>query len=1085
MLPRTTEPTAAEPRTGRPPRKGRLPRPDVDVTAVLVAHDGAVWLPEVLAALDAQTCRPRQVVCVDTGSVDDSAALMTQAYGDVVALPDDTGYGAAVAAGLAAASASTRWVWLLHDDCAPDPGALEALLGHADASPSSALLGPKVRDWADPRILVEVGITTDTAGHRETGLERRERDQGQHDAVRDVLAVGTAGALVRRDVWDRVGGLDPALPVFRDDLDLGWRVNAGGDGVVVVPAATVRHVRAATTGRRRLDAAPGRPEGVDRRHALWVLAAHAPASRLPLLLLRLALATVLRVLGFVLTRRLGAAGDELAAYGGLLAAPARLHRARKARAATRTVPTRALRGLFASRAGRARARAQAIGDWLSGGGVSAGDPLGALGGVGPDSDDAVDLRTGGSGALRRVLVRPGVLLGLGLLLVALVAERSVLSTGGGLLAGGRLLPPGGGARDLWQAYVGSRHDVGTGSSAPAPPALALLALLSTVLLGKVWLAVDVIVLGSVPLAGISAYLASGRLVRHRALRLWAAATWALLPVATGAVAAGRLDAAAVQVGLPALALGIGRLLALDPRATGWRRAWAVGLGTSGLAAFAPLVGVLAATVLVLGGVVGLVRPAGDLDAARRRLRTALVAAAVPFVVLLPWSATALTSPGLLLAGVGRTAADPALVDADRPAWALPLLWPGGAGTPAAWLTVGLLLAALAGTVRLARRGLALGAWAVALGALLLALVMTHLEPLAYGGAAHLPLWPGVPLQVAAVGMLAAALVAADGVRTRLADSDFGARQLTAGLLVVAAAVVPVLLAASWVLRGADDPLVRGRPAVLPAFAQADLEAARGGRALLLTPRRDGTVAYTLTGASRPGLGAADLPPARTQDAQLSVVVADLLTPSGTGAAVALATRSVRWVALPPGPDSEALAGVLDTQPGLSRRAGSGPPLWQVAAPTARLSVLPPAPAAVALTGAPQADPDVLRAAPATALASGREAARTPVEPGPEGRLLVLADARDRGWRATLDGRPLPRRTAWGWAQAFALPPAGGTVEVRFDQGPRHRALLVQLLLVGVVAVLAGPGTRRVRGLEPDDEDEPAHVPADAPVGARA
>ena len=42
-----------------------------------------------------------------------------------------------------------------------------------------------------------------------TGVEFREVDQGQHDGRSDVLAVGTAGMLVRREVWDRLGGPDP------------------------------------------------------------------------------------------------------------------------------------------------------------------------------------------------------------------------------------------------------------------------------------------------------------------------------------------------------------------------------------------------------------------------------------------------------------------------------------------------------------------------------------------------------------------------------------------------------------------------------------------------------------------------------------------------------------------------------------------------------------------------------------------------------------------------------------------------------------------------------------------------------------
>ena len=38
------------------------------VTAVIVSHDGALWLPEVVAALSSQTRRLDQIVAVDTGS---------------------------------------------------------------------------------------------------------------------------------------------------------------------------------------------------------------------------------------------------------------------------------------------------------------------------------------------------------------------------------------------------------------------------------------------------------------------------------------------------------------------------------------------------------------------------------------------------------------------------------------------------------------------------------------------------------------------------------------------------------------------------------------------------------------------------------------------------------------------------------------------------------------------------------------------------------------------------------------------------------------------------------------------------------
>jgi GT2 family glycosyltransferase len=1066
MPPRTRnplpEPAPDLPEEARRPSRSRPAKPAppvvVDVTAVLVAHDGAAWLPEALSTLAASTRRPSRVVCVDTGSTDGSAALMAAAYGEVLHLPRDTGYGAAVAAALGSAP-MTGWVWLLHDDVAVEPTTLQALLEHAATSPSAVLLGPKARDWNDPRVLVEVGLTTDAAGHRETGLERREYDQGQHDAVRDVLAVGTAGALVRRDVWDAVGGLDPELPVFRDDLDLGWKVNAAGHRVVVVPQARVRHARAATTGHRETDAAPGRATGTDREHALYVLLAHASALRLLGLLPRLVLGTVFRSLGLLLTRQVADAGDEWRALLATVGRPGRIRRARRDRAALRTVPHSALTSLFASRTVRLRARLGALGDWMSGGGAPGANPLGALGDPGPEGPDDLDvLDARSSGALRRLLLRPGTLLVAGLSVVTLVAERSVLPFTSGSLHGGALLGTPAGTRDLWSAYLAAWHDVSVGTSRSAPPGVAALAALSTLTFGKPWLAVDLLLLLSVPLAGLTAYLAASRLVRHLYLRLWAAATWALLPVATGAVAAGRLDAAALQVALPLLVLAAGRLLTDDPRIEGWWRAWALGLALGVTCAFAPLLWPLSAVVLLVGAGVNLALTGG-----RRRALAAVIVAAVPGALLFPWSLQALQHPSMFVLG-------PQVADRGVPAWHLLLLSPGGPGLPAVALTAGLLLGGLAGTVRLAYRGLALACWGAALVGLASAVLLARVQ---VGG---LPVWPGPALQLTALAVLTAALVAANGARSRLARSSFGWRQLLSGLVAVAAVALPVLAAAGWTARGVDGPLHRDSRVLLPAFAQAELQASPGLRVLVVAPDGSGRLRYDLTGPDGNGVQDTALSPTAAQRKALDAVVADLASPRGSDAAEALSTRAVRYVALRTGPGTDVLAAGLDAQTGLVRRTSGSVVLWQVVAPAARLSVLEPTLARQALTGVRAPTSELLRSEPPVASPAGRESARASLPAGAPGRLLVLADARDGGWHATVAGKELPRRTAWGWAQAFDLPATGGHLELHHSHGPRRLALALQLLLLLVVVVLAAPGSRRGRGLEDDLELEEDDVP---------
>ncbi|CAM5427686.1 hypothetical protein SFUMM280S_10372 [Streptomyces fumanus] len=79
-----------------------------------------------------------------------------------------------------------HWLWLLHDDCAPEPDALAQLLRVVDTEyglgrEDVAVVGPKLRGWYDRRQLPEVGVSIAHSGRRWTGLDRREQDQGQHD----------------------------------------------------------------------------------------------------------------------------------------------------------------------------------------------------------------------------------------------------------------------------------------------------------------------------------------------------------------------------------------------------------------------------------------------------------------------------------------------------------------------------------------------------------------------------------------------------------------------------------------------------------------------------------------------------------------------------------------------------------------------------------------------------------------------------------------------------------------------------------------------------------------------------------------
>jgi GT2 family glycosyltransferase len=246
------------------------------VVALVVSHDGSRWLPAVIDGLRGQTVPLSGVVCVDTGSRDESADLLLDAFDEVVTVSGRTAYPEAVRIGLEQVPPdAAEWIWLLHDDSNPAPDALERLLEAAAADSAADVLGPKLREWPSLKRLLEVGVTISGTGRRETGLEAGEYDQGQHDEVRQVLAVNTAGMLVRRRVYDELGGLDDNLPMFGNDIDFGWRAASAGVRTFVVPQAVVFHAEAAHRGARRTPLTGRHTHYQERRAALFTLLANA------------------------------------------------------------------------------------------------------------------------------------------------------------------------------------------------------------------------------------------------------------------------------------------------------------------------------------------------------------------------------------------------------------------------------------------------------------------------------------------------------------------------------------------------------------------------------------------------------------------------------------------------------------------------------------------------------------------------------------------------------------------------------------------------------------------------------------------
>jgi hypothetical protein len=786
-----------------------------------------------------------------------------------------------------------------------------------------------------------------------------------------VMAVSTAGMLVRRDVWNDLGGLDPVFGLFRDDVDFGWRAYAAGHRVLLAPDAVMYHAEAAARGEREV-AYPA----ADRRSALLVLFANLPLLALALSLPFNILATLLRAVFFASARRPAEARAELAALRSALFRAPRMRRSRRpgftasgvSRFQPRWPTLRRLPELF-------------VGRHLS-------------------------LPATERGMIRGWLRRPGVLLVLALTAIALVAGRDLIATGG-RLGGGALVPPWGGASDLWAEYITGWHPVGLGSDAGAPPYAGVLAVLSTLLFGKPWLAVLVIILAGVPLAGLAAYTTARRIRGGRVtVAVWCGVTYALLPVATGAVTTGRLGTIVVIVLLPLVGVFARGMLAVPSR----HAAWAVALLLTVAMAFAPLTWLLA----VLVGVPARYALGGHRAYAGRR---AAIALGVPPLLLLPWTLHLLAHPSGFLREAGLPAA------LARPApQALIMLSPGGTGVPAFWVTAGLAATGLLALLLPRGRTTVLTGWLLALTGLLVAILVVAR-----------PAWPGVALTVAAAGVV----LAGSGVLHRTVDLARGPGLLRRAGAVAAAAVAastPLLAAGLWIVHGTHGPLTRANPDAFPLVVESHVTRPR---ILVLAQGPAGSVSATVLRDRLPvpGEETAQAPEAARRGLRTAVAA---LT-SGTGGASALTRFGVGYVVVP-NPDRDPLAGVLDAVPDLmrlGRTARFG--LWQPVAPAGRLM----------LVGGSTVTP----------LATGAIDASVRIPAGDAGRTVVLAEPAGDGWHAALDGRALTPRTVGGWAQAYDVPPEGGDFTLHRGMRLRHLWVAAQAMVLVVVILLALPSGR--------------------------
>ncbi|MGD7734084.1 glycosyltransferase [Propionibacteriaceae bacterium G57] len=815
------------------------PVPEIDprrVAAVMVVHNAADWLERTLRALVALDPSPGRLIAVDTGSIDRSALLLQPentlhpALDEVRELGPVAGFGAAASSVVDDLAEDYDWLWLLHDDVEPQPEALHHLLLRASADDHPDVLFPKLlapHRRNHPDQVVEVGSSVSRGASRHLSHAPGEIDQGQVDATR-TLGGSTAGMLVRRAVWDELGGLDPALPLFRDGQDFGWRANKAGHVVVTAPAAAVHHRQEGRFGERDSALIDG-GAATDRRLGMRMVAAHAdkPASAIR----RLRVESAMRGVGYLLGKAPSEAMAEFRAVGSITRDASTIE-AMRSRHTPAVVPADELlpstRQVWGSRLDRLT---HSAGEWRE---------------RDDDSDTSIDDLTGDDfvGGRRRARVfTAGRVFALVLVVAALLSWRQLF--GRGRLVSTNLTPAPDGLTAAWQAWL---HPM-AGEPGANPGWLGLTALGSTLTFGQPEVFIRLLVLGAPLLGALFAYRLAARLIGPGWVAVAVASVWPALAMLSGVTSRGSVSGALLVALLPLTALaGLRWFSADDDQGAG-------GDHLRAPAALALWLGI-AAQGEPLAALLGLGVAAAWALVHRRVGAGALIVALGPLLMLLPWSRRLAAHPGRLVTGSDPTASLPS---DGGPAWQVLLGRAGLGGLPPIGVSIGALV------------GLALvTAMAVLLGRRRLSPVVVACFTIPASLAVVVAAWstrvlvridgqqvrPSVDLWLLLAGglVMVLALLALRPVHLRRRE------HLTQGTLATALAAALVgALGLVWGIVGQSSSPLQVRPDPLPAYVSDVQSSTRASRALVV--QVDGTShRWTLTEQGRPGWGSGEAYP---------------------------------------------------------------------------------------------------------------------------------------------------------------------------------------------------------------------------------
>ena len=218
-----------------------------DVGIIICARNNKEITMRCLDSLLNLTYPVNNIILVDDCSTDNSVEFIRNKYPNITIIENKKNIGPSKSRNNAISLSKTKYIVTMDNDAYLSPDWLSKMVEFMESDDSIGQVNGKILFTDDHSKIAAAGVSMSFNGRvYEIGFKQSAE---KYNEIRQVLMASTASTIIRRDVFNTVGGFYDGYFYGYEDTDLSLRINIAGYKVMYYPEAISYHALGATVSK--------------------------------------------------------------------------------------------------------------------------------------------------------------------------------------------------------------------------------------------------------------------------------------------------------------------------------------------------------------------------------------------------------------------------------------------------------------------------------------------------------------------------------------------------------------------------------------------------------------------------------------------------------------------------------------------------------------------------------------------------------------------------------------------------------------------------------------------------------------------